>query len=260
MLAPKWSGGSKLFYQDLLSGQEPGMLLFAIVALVAGIIRGFTGFGGPAFILAILTLFYPPAAIVSKILIADFLSNIYLFHSCFKSIDWRSTAFLSVPSVLLIPLGQWLLIELDPLQMKQVISIIISGICILLLVGFRYRAMPGFYSLIAVGIIAGIVFGATYIALVTVCFILLGPYEKSAGRNLIISWAFFTVVGFAIISIAMGTVTMIDLTTALPGAASYLFGTWLGSRFFSNASEKLFRRSAIGLLFAIALMNLSQSI
>jgi uncharacterized membrane protein YfcA len=236
------------------------MLLFALVALIAGIIRGFTGFGGPAFILAILTLFYPPASIVSKILIADFLSNIYLFHSSFKSIDWRSTAFLAVPSVLFIPLGQWLLIEIDPVQMKLIISIIISGICVLLLLGFRYKTMPGFYSLIAVGILAGIVFGGTYIALITVCFVLLGPYEKSAGRNLIISWAFFTVIGFAVISVAMGTVTMIDFTTALPGAASYLVGTWLGSRFFSNASEKLFRRGAIGCLLAIALMNLSQSI
>jgi uncharacterized protein len=236
------------------------MLLFTIVALIAGIIRGFTGFGGPAFILAILTLFYPPASIVSKVLIADFLSNIYLFHSSFKKVDWRSTALLSIPSILFIPLGQWLLIEMDPALMKQVISVIIISICILLLFGFRYRAMPGFYSLIAVGILAGIIFGGTYIALITVCFVLLGPYEKSAGRNLIISWAFFTVIGFAIISITMGTVNMIDFKTAFPGAVSYLFGTWLGSRFFNKASEKLFRRSAIGCLLAIALMNLSQSI
>ncbi|MCP4388677.1 MAG: sulfite exporter TauE/SafE family protein, partial [Gammaproteobacteria bacterium] len=43
-----------------MTGDEPGMLAVALVAFGAGLIRGFTGFGGPAFILAILTLFFAP--------------------------------------------------------------------------------------------------------------------------------------------------------------------------------------------------------
>ena len=39
---------------------QPGMLAIAAVAFGAGLIRGFTGFGGPAFILAIMTLFFTP--------------------------------------------------------------------------------------------------------------------------------------------------------------------------------------------------------
>ena len=38
------------FFDINLSG-EPGMAIIAIVAFGAGLIRGFTGFGGPAFML-----------------------------------------------------------------------------------------------------------------------------------------------------------------------------------------------------------------
>ena len=47
------------FLEINLSG-EPGMAIIAMVAFGGGLIRGFTGFGGPAFILAILTLFFTP--------------------------------------------------------------------------------------------------------------------------------------------------------------------------------------------------------
>ena len=40
-------------FLDISLSGEPGMAIIAIVAFGAGLIRGFTGFGGPAFILAI---------------------------------------------------------------------------------------------------------------------------------------------------------------------------------------------------------------
>ena len=57
-------------------------------------------------------------------------------------------------------------------------------------------------------------------------------------------------------SVLSGTTGVDDLITAAPGAAAYLLGTWLGSRGFHNASEKLFRRAAIGVLLCLALFNL----
>ena len=47
-----------------------------------------------------------------------------------------------------------------------------------------------------------------------------------------------------------------DVIAAAPGAVTYLLGTWLGSLGFHNASEKLFRRGAIGVLLCLALINL----
>jgi uncharacterized protein len=238
-----------------LSG-EPGTAVVALVAFVAGLIRGFTGFGGPAFVIAILTLFFTPYSVVSKILVIDFVASIYLFHGVYRNVDWKSTACLVLPTLLLMPLGHWLLIELDATLMKRAMAAIIAVSCILMLLGFRYRSAMTPAWLVAVGAAAGLVFGGSYIALVAVVAILLGPYGKHEGRTLVISWSFFTVLGFALISAWSGTTGVDDLLTAAPGAVTYLFGTWLGTQGFKKASEQTFRRSAIATLLALSALNL----
>ena len=235
---------------------EPGMAIIAIVAFGAGLIRGFTGFGGPAFIVAILTLFFTPFSIVSKILVVDFIASVYLFKAVYRQIDWRSTAYMVIPTLVFMPIGHWLLIELDQSIMKHAMSIVIATACLLMLAGVRYKTPMNCTGLILIGIVAGIIFGGSYIALVAVVAILLGPYDKHEGRTLIISWAFFTVIGFALMSAASGTTKIDDVITAAPGAATYLLGTWLGSIGFQKASEKLFRRAAIATLLVLAVANL----
>ena len=243
------------FLEINLSG-EPGMAIVAIVAFGAGLIRGFTGFGGPAFVIAILTLFFNPVSIVSKILVVDFIASVYLFKTVYRQIDWRATACMVIPTLIFMPLGHWLLVELDPEIVKRVMAVIIATTCVLMLLGYRYRIPLTPLWLILIGVVAGIVFGGSYIALVAVVAILLGPYDRHDGRTLIISWTSFAVLGFALISAVSGTTGADDVITAAPGAATYLLGTWLGSRGFSKAGEKLFRRGAIATLLALALFNL----
>lgn len=238
-----------------LSG-EPGMAIIAMVAFVGGLVRGFTGFGGPALILAILTLFFTPYSVVGKILVVDFIASVYLFKAVYREIDWRATASMVIPTLIFMPLGHWLLIELDPGLMKRAMALIISAACIMMLIGYRYRHPMTTTWLVFVGSVAGLIFGGTYIALVAVVFILLGPYDKHAGRTLIISWSLFTVLGFALISVASGTTGTDDVIAAAPGAVTYMLGTWIGSHGFRKSSEKLFRRAAIAILLALSVINL----
>ena len=231
------------------------MAIIAIVAFGAGLIRGFTGFGGPAFMLAILTLFFTPYSIVSKILVVDFIASVYLFKVVYRQIDWRATACMVLPTLVFMPLGHWLLIELDPVWMKRAMALIIATACVMMLVGFRYKHPMTTAWLVFVGICSGVVFGGSYIALVAVVFILLGPYDKHQGRTLIISWSFFTVLGFALMSAVSGTTGIDDVIAAAPGAATYLLGTWIGSHGFRKSSEKLFRRAAIATLLALSIVN-----
>ena len=232
------------------------MLVIAIVAFGAGLIRGFTGFGGPAFMLAILTIFFTPVSIVSKILVADFIANAYLFKAIFHRINWRATMLMAVPTLIFLPLGHWLLLELDAVLMKRLMSVIIAAACLAMLVGYRYKHPMTTPLLIGIGIVAGIVFGGSYIALLAVVAILLGPYNKEDGRTLIISWSFFAAIGFAVVSAFSGTTGITDVVTAIPGAMTYMLGTWLGSHGFSRSSEKLFRRTAICTLLGLATFNL----
>ncbi len=234
---------------------ELGMTVTAVVSLGAGLVRGFTGFGGPAFMLAILTIFYTPVAIIGKILVVDLSSSFYLFFQCFRQIDWKSTACLSIPTIIMMPLGQWLLVELEPSLVRRLIASIILLSCAIMLCGFRYKKPLNAPAMMLVGAIAGVVFGGTYIALIVVVAILLGPYDKNISRTLIISWAFIVSIWYGVISIASGTTGVSDLIVAWPGAVLYFIGVWFGSRWFKKTAETRYRNVALITLLMLSFLS-----
>ena len=234
---------------------ELGIVVTALVALVAGLVRGFTGFGGPALMLAILTIFYTPIAILGKILVVDLAASSYLFQRCFKEINWKETAALALPTMLTMPLGQWLLHEIDPLLMRRAIGIIIALACIMMLFGIRYKKPFGLTGMAIVGLCSGVVFGATYIALVVVTFILMGPYDKAAARTLIVAWAFLVSVWYAIISSVSGATVIGDVWIAAPGAVLYFIGVYVGSGLFQNTEEGRYRKLALVTLLVLSFIS-----
>ena len=234
---------------------ELGVIVTAIVALGAGFIRGFTGFGGPAFMLAILTLFYTPLAIVSKILVVELISSSYLFISARRQVNWRNTIAVTIPTMLTMPLEQWLLLETDPHVMRRAIAVIILMTSVVMLLGYRYKKPLSGLAMAMVGLLAGVVFGATYIALILVAAILLGPYDKSESRRLFIAWAFLVASWYAVISVINGAVGVRDVIIALPGAAMYFVGTWLGSRWFHSAAEHRYRQVALVTLLVLSALS-----
>jgi uncharacterized membrane protein YfcA len=235
---------------------ELGVAVTALVSLAAGVMRGFTGFGGPAFMLAILTIFYPPAMIVGKVLVVDFFASLFLFRACFHEIKWRLTLGLAIPSILMLPVGHWLLLEMDADLLGRGISLTILVTSLVMLSGWRYRVAPGLSGIVAIGALSGFVFGASYIALVTVTAILLGPWNHREARSLIISWAFLVQVCFAAMTISGGTVDLNDVLIALPGAVLYLGGSWIGAHLFRGAGEARYRNVALLILVALSAIGL----
>ncbi|MDE0095502.1 MAG: sulfite exporter TauE/SafE family protein [Gammaproteobacteria bacterium] len=232
------------------------MGVLAVVALVAGLLRGFTGFGGPAFLIAVLTIFYPPIMIVGKVLIVDFAASTFLFHSCFRRIQWKPTLSLVIPSLLVMPAGQWLLVAMDPDVLARGIAVTILLTSLMMLAGWRYRKRPGLVGMVLIGVISGVIFGASYIALVTITAVLLGPWNHVEARTLIVAWAFLVQIWFTFISVYAGTVGSSDLLIAWPAAVLYLAGTWLGSRLFGGVGEAQYRNVALIVLAGLALAGL----
>lgn len=238
-----------------MNGPELGIAVLAIVAFAAGFIRGFAGFGGPAFLLAILALFYAPITVVGKVVVIDLVASSYLFVSIFREIKWRSTLMIFIGTLVTMPVGQWLLLNADADTMRQIISATLLVTSASLLLGVRYVRPMNTFVLIVLGLVAGVVLGATYIALIVVAAVLMGPYSRSDARTLIVSWGFLIGVCYAAMSIWTGTTKFQDVAVALPGALLYLGGTWLGSRWFRSSREESYRRIALVTLLALAILG-----
>lgn len=238
--------------------ESAGLLLTLAVGICAGFVRGLTGFGGPAFILAVLTLFFTPMVVVGKILIVEFIAGSYLLVKTWKLIRWKQTLALAIPTMATMPIGYQILTHTDPDVMRRLIAAATIVSCILMVAGWRYPKRLGYPGLIATGLIGGVVLGASYIALVVVAVILMGPYKKQELRGLFISWGWVTSSFFVVISVANGDTGLEETASALPLAVFYFAGTWLGSRVFQVTAEQRYRRYAIITLIGLSLFSLLQ--
>ena len=231
-------------------------MLTLVIGFAAGFIRGLTSFGGPAFILAALTLVLSPMAVIGKILVVELIAASYLVVQCRHLIRWRNTLTLALPTIATMPVGYWVLTHTDPDLMRRMIAGAIILSCLLMACGWRYQRPLGRAGLCATGIIGGIVMGASYIALLVVAVLLMGPYQKHFLRGLFISWGWLTALFFFSMSVVNGDTGTNEIIQAVPLAVCYFAGTWLGSMHFNQTTENSYRRYALFTLIALAIPGL----
>ncbi|OED44303.1 hypothetical protein AB833_01825 [Chromatiales bacterium (ex Bugula neritina AB1)] len=231
-------------------------LLTVLVAFFAGLIRGFSGFGGPAIMLAVMTWFLTPVQVIGKVLVIECIAATFLVWRVRYKINWRTSLTLTLPTMLSAPAGRWILTHTDPDLMRQIISAVILFTCVLMLSQWRYPARLTQTRLIALGLAGGVVVGASYIALVVVAVILMGPYSRHETRTLFLFWGFALSVWYAVLSVYSGHTGLHSVASAMPAAATYFSGSWIGSRWFGHSTEISYRRYTLMLLTALALIGL----
>lgn len=235
-------------------------LLTILVAFFAGLIRGFAGFGGPAVMLAIMTWFLAPVQVIAKVVVIESIAATSLVWRVRREIDWRICLTLTVPTLLSMPIGYWLLTNTDPELMRQLILLAILVSCALMLSQWRYRRKLTQPWLIAVGLVGGVIIGASFIALVVVAVILMGPYNRNEARTLILFWGFSVSAWYFVLSVIGGQTGLPGVVSAVPAAVTYFLGSWIGSNWFSHTTEANYRRYALILLTTLALIGLLRSL
>ena len=238
----------------MMEGSFP--LFIVAVGFAAGVIRGFAGFGGPAFIIAVLTWFMSPVEVIDKVLVIEFFVGAYLLWEVRNSIDWPTTLALTLPALLGMPFGHWLLLNTDADLMGRVIAAFILLSSIVMLCDVRLKSRFSAPILMAVGLIGGTIIGASYIALVLVSIILMAPYERREVRTLLIVSGFIFAGWFLVLSVYREQTSFDKVIAATPIMLGYLAGSWLGARLFAGSTEQSYRRYALYLLAALAVIGL----
>ena len=232
------------------------ILLVGAVALFAGAVRGFTGFGGPAVMIVVLTQFYSPASVLAMVMMIDFVANLRLVPTSFRDINWPTAGPLTAASVAAIPIGLYALLAVDPMVMKRVIAAVVGLSALALLAGWRYRRPATVAALIVVGGLAGMVLGATYIALVAMVFLYAGPEATTTSRANGIFWGFVT--GLVMIGVfyTTGDIVWADMWRAAVLGVIYLFAASFGIWIFRGVDEVVFRRFVLWLLILLAAIGI----
>ena len=126
---------------DLLPPEVWGqdLAIAAATLLVAGLIRGFSGFGSAMVNAPMLSLLWGPTIGVPVAALVEFVPAIQLTPRAIPDAQWRLMWLLGIPALILIPAGSWLLVSLP----NEIVRRVVGGVVLLLVAtlwsGWRYK-------------------------------------------------------------------------------------------------------------------------
>src|SRR5712671_6639597 len=89
-------------------------LICAVVACIAGMVRGFSGFGAAMLMTPVFSALYGPAVGVVLCLLLEIAVGLPLLRGAVPHVDWRRIGFLLLAAVVGIPLGNLVLTNSNP--------------------------------------------------------------------------------------------------------------------------------------------------
>jgi hypothetical protein len=226
-------------------------------ALIAGLVRGFSGFGSAMILTPALSALYGPAIAVPIALALELLVTVPLLPGSIRLVEWRRIGVLCLAAIAGVPLGAWLLVALPPAIMRIAISAVILGFVVILAFGFRYRGRPSIPATLVTGAASGTLNGASGMAGPPVVFYYLsgGAAAPEVRASFIVYFALIDAVSVAWFAFN-GAINGMTLLRAAWLTPVFLAAAWAGARFFRHASEAFYRRVAFIVLTAIALLSL----
>ena len=245
-------------FENLISLPLPDNVTFLLaVALVAGLARGFSGFGAALIFVPLASTAIGPKIAVPLLLVADGILTIGLIPGAMKWGDRASVITMAVGAVVGVPVGVYLLTQLDPLLIRWSISILVLSLLALLMSGWRYHGRPNAPITALVGMVSGLLTGIAQVGgPPVVAYWLGGAIDRIVVRaNIILYFAISTVLS-AVSYIWGGLITAEVLVLAALVAPLYGLGLWAGSRMFGVASENTFRRVCYLMIGAAAILSL----
>lgn len=242
-----------------LSGAE--LALTAAVVFAAGVVRGYTGFGFSALLVATLGLAQPLALIVPLTMLLEIAASAFMMRAVWKHIDWRWLTRLLAGIVIATPLGIAALRYAPPEALKVVVSLAILLCCFAIWRNWKPPWSGGGITQFVTGIVAGVANGAAAIGGLPIIAILLATGIASATIRATVSALIFLmdVLGIGL-GLAQGLVLYSTLLLALLMLPPMLLGVALGSRQFVGTSEAAFKQRTLVLLMLLAVAGLLRAI
>jgi len=241
---------------DPVMPEMTALLVSVPVVLFAGFIRGFTGFGGPLVLMPVLVLFFAPTSAAAIVLIIDICSNIGLLKDALRSAAWRTVLFTVLSAIAAIPFGSYLMISVDPANVRNLIYAAVGIAALILLTGVRSSRPFKSYELVAGGAGAGGVMGATALGILIVPILFsMADTARTARANLIV-WVFFVSIFLLGVLFFENAVGQREFILGVGFAPIYLIGAVLGKNCFGRLDEEAFRRWVLGFLMMISVAGL----
>ncbi len=229
----------------------------AFASLLAGLVRGFSGFGTAMIYLPIAAQFLSPVEALVTLTIMDSLGPIPAIPRAVREADWPDLRRLLIALVLCLPIGIFLLISVPPETFRFSVAIVSLLLLAALISGVRYKGRLSPAKVYGVGSAAGVLGGAVGLpGPPVILFYMASPHPPTVIRATTMVFLF----SFDLILMGMlGFQGMLSLSGVMLGviiAPCMLVGTLLGTWLFRPEYETLYRTAAYVIIGVSALRGL----
>jgi uncharacterized membrane protein YfcA len=235
----------------------PAIAALCAIFAIAGIVRGFSGFGTGLIAVPLGAIFVPVETVIIAILVADTVPMLPLIRQALNHVALRPLMSVYAGYLVAMPAGIWFLIHADPVWLRWFISAVVFSACALLWSGWRYRGPRNLAVRAGIGSLSGFLGGSTGMNGPPVILYWMAQEDRArqVRANLIIFFALTELAGFAFFW-WMGLLTAERLMAGVIVAPFYFIGLMIGARLFGRSSDSGYRRFAFLLILAAAVLAL----
>jgi len=248
-----WSHAFFSLYPSL-----PIFIGLSAATILAGLMRGFSGFGSSLALAPVYSLLLQPVDVLGTIILLNLLTAIQMVPSSAPHVNWQRLWALVIPCLAGIPLGLTLVHSIDASMLRRIIAVVVAVVSLVLLSGWHYRGRRGRAQDVVAGVSSGVLTSIAGIGGPPVILYLLSDRQigASALRALFIFFFAFgqlaTLLGMWI-SDALAVRQLWYALTMLP---LFVIGTSIGTvghHRLAKGHEATIRRVSLLLLLAIGI-------
>jgi uncharacterized protein len=231
------------------------MLLMLLAFIGSGIIRGFNGGAGANFLTApVLAAILGPREAVPIVLLLNFITNAQIVPPVLPQIVWREILPLGLVAAVSLPLGAWALFAIDEDLMRRIVAGFAATFALLLASGWRYHGRRGGGVSMAAGGLAGILTGAVSMGGPPVfLYLMSGPDSVAKNRAHFVMFSCIVQISAFVVFVGVGAFNERMLWLMAILLVPFSAATWVGTKLFGIASEKVFRRVTLWGMVAVSL-------
>ncbi len=235
----------------------PGVAWLALAVIVAGLVRGFAGFGSAMIIMPVAASVLSPVEAILFMTAAELIGPLPNLPDALRQGAPREVGRLMLGVLIGMPLGLWGLSMLSPEGFGWIVSGVVLGLLVLLLAGWRYHGPLGAKLVTATGALGGFMTGFAGIAGPPVILLYMASRRPAAviRANFLLYLLGIDLMLFAMLA-ATGQVVWGVLVLGLLAAVPNLIANIIGARLFDPSRERLFRAVAYIVIAASAILGL----
>ena len=111
----------------------------AVIAAIAGTVRGFAGIGSGFIMIPLFSFLFGPAEAIVIVAILDGFGSAQLLPWALPRTNWRLVGQIAIATVIMMPVGVWALLSVDKDTARRIVGIVVVISTVVIASGWRLK-------------------------------------------------------------------------------------------------------------------------